>query len=153
MPFYWFLFCAGCGGVYCTAERREPAIQEYCTSIYSPEQLERKRHGIFRYQPGFLSKALKEEYPNLIKNYYRYNPVANVVSAGDRYFKENIAIGDTAFVSMYGLPVLYGDPGKAFENVNAAVVTASFAKKMFGTENAIGKRIAVQTVVEHVKQD
>ena len=103
--------------------------------------------------PASFSKALKEEYPNLIKNYYRYNPVANVVSAGDRSFKENIAIGDTAFVSMYGLPVLYGDPGKAFENVNAAVVTASFAKKMFGTENAIGKRIAVQTVVEHVKQD
>ncbi|MBO9573206.1 MAG: FtsX-like permease family protein, partial [Chitinophagaceae bacterium] len=103
--------------------------------------------------PAPFARALKDEYPNLVKNYYRYNPVTNVVSAGERSFKENIAIGDTNFVSMYGLPVLYGTPDRAFDNVNTAVVTASFAKKMFGTENAIGKTIAVQTVVENVKQD
>ena len=49
---------------------------------------------------GPLPKILKEEYPLLVANYYRYNPVTNVVSAGDKYFKEDIAIGDTGFISM-----------------------------------------------------
>src|ERR1700733_6159494 len=43
---------------------------------------------------GSLAKTLKEEYPSLVANYYRYNPVTNVVSAGDKSFKEDIAIGD-----------------------------------------------------------
>ena len=51
---------------------------------------------------GPLAKTLKDEYPGLVANYYRYNPVTNVVSAGDKSFKEDIAIGDTTFVSMYG---------------------------------------------------
>ena len=39
---------------------------------------------------GPLAKTLKEEYPTLVANYYRYNPGTNVVSAGDKYFKEDI---------------------------------------------------------------
>ncbi|ANH81456.1 hypothetical protein A8C56_11115 [Niabella ginsenosidivorans] len=141
-------------GVYITQQKsinqqfRNIAHQYILRSNRKPEDM-----GTSITNPAPFSKALKEEYPNLVKNYYRYNPVTNVVSAGDQSFRENIAIGDTNFVSMYGLPVLYGNPERAFDNVNAAVVTASFAKKMFGTENAIGKTIAVQTVVEHVKQD
>jgi hypothetical protein len=59
---------------------------------------------------GPLPKELKTKFPNLIENYYRFNPVTNVVSAGDKHFQEDIAIGDTTLVSMYGYPLLYGDP-------------------------------------------
>src|SRR5690349_13545399 len=31
---------------------------------------------------GPLAKTLKDQYPNLVANYFRYNPVTNVVSAG-----------------------------------------------------------------------
>ena len=102
---------------------------------------------------GPLAKTLKTEYPNLVADYYRYNPVTNVVSAGDKYFKENIAIGDTTFVSMYGLPVLYGNPKQAFQNNNSAVITESMAQKLFGKKDAVGKRISVQTTVNNIKQD
>jgi hypothetical protein len=36
---------------------------------------------------GPLAKALKTNYPGLVSNYFRFNPVTNVVSSGDRYFK------------------------------------------------------------------
>ncbi len=100
-----------------------------------------------------FAKTLKETYPGLVKNYYRFIPVSNVVSAGDKFFKENIAIGDTSFVSMYGLPVLYGDASRAFEHNNAAVITETMAKKLFGYSNAVGKIISIQTVTENLKQD
>ena len=80
---------------------------------------------------GPLAKTLKTEYPGLVADYYRFNPVTNVVSAGDKHFKENISIGDTTFVNMYGLPVLYGNPRQAFENNNSAVITESIAEKLF----------------------
>ena len=102
---------------------------------------------------GPLAKTLKAEYPNLVANYYRYNPVTNVVSAGDNHFKENIAIGDTTFVSMYGLPVLYGNPKQAFPNNNSAVITESMAQKLFGKKDAIGQRISVLTTVNNERQD
>lgn len=102
---------------------------------------------------GPLAKTLRTEYPNLVANYYRYNPVTNVVSAGDQHFKEDISIGDTTFVTMYGLPLLYGDPKQAFENNNSAVITETMAQKLFGKKDVIGKRISIQTTVNNETQD
>ena len=59
-----------------------------------------------------LAKAAKEAYPTLVENYYRYNPVTNVVSSGDKHFKEDIAIGDTTLVSMYNFPLVYGNTNR-----------------------------------------
>ncbi len=102
---------------------------------------------------GPLAKTLKTEYPSLVANYYRYNPVTNVISAGDKHFKENIAIGDTTFVRMYGLPVLYGDVNKAFANNNSAVITKTMAQKLFGRADVIGKRISMETTINGNSQD
>ena len=100
-----------------------------------------------------LAKTVKEEYPGLVENYYRYNPVTNVVSSGDKHFKEDIAIGDTTLVSMYGFPLVYGDKNKAFINNNSAVITESFAMKLYGTKNAIGKPLSIQTTVAGVQDE
>ena len=88
-----------------------------------------------------------------MENYYRYNPVTNVVSAGDKHFKEDIAICDTTLVTMYSFPLLYGNKHKAFTNNSCAVITESFALKLFGTKNAIGKTVSVQTTVADIEQD
>jgi putative ABC transport system permease protein len=102
---------------------------------------------------GPLAKTLKEEYPSLVENYYRYNPVTNVVSAGDKSFKEDIAIGDTTFISMYGFPLLYGNQQQPFTDNNSAVITETMAKKLFGKTNVIGKIISVLTTVNNAKQE
>ncbi len=90
---------------------------------------------------GPLSKELRIKYPSLVANYYRSNPVTNVVSAGDKHFREDVSIGDTTFVSMFGFPLLYGDPQHAFINNSSAVITEDFALKLFGDRNAMGKTL------------
>ncbi|MCG2617158.1 ABC transporter permease [Terrimonas sp. NA20] len=90
-----------------------------------------------------LPKAMKEEYPHLVSNYYRFNPVTNVVSAGDKHFKENIAIGDTTLVSMYGFPLLHGNTEQAFRDNNSAVITESMAIKLFGKTDVLNERISI----------
>jgi len=102
---------------------------------------------------GPLAKTLRKEYPNLVADYYRYNPVTNVVSAGDKHFKENIAIGDTTFVNMYGLPLLYGNKNHAFDNNNSAAITETMAQKLYGKKDVIGQRISIQTTVNNESQD
>jgi putative ABC transport system permease protein len=100
-----------------------------------------------------LVKTLKDEYPNLVENYYRYCPVTNVASAGDKHFREDIAIGDTTIVSIFNFPLLYGDRQHAFKNFSSAVITETMAMKLYGGKNAIGKTISVQTTVAGVAQD
>lgn len=90
-----------------------------------------------------LAKTLKEKYPHLVAGYYRFNPVTNVVSAGDRHFKENISIGDTTLISVYGFKLLHGDPAHAFANNSSAVITENLALKLFGTTEAINKTISI----------
>lgn len=99
------------------------------------------------------AKAIKEEYPGLVANYFRYDPVTNVVSNGDRHFKEDIAICDTTLVSMYNFPLLHGDKDHAFTGNNSAVITAAFAQKLYGTTDAVGKRLNIQTTVAGVTQE
>jgi putative ABC transport system permease protein len=100
-----------------------------------------------------LAKTLKEEYPALVANYFRYNPVTNIVSAGENHFKEDIAICDTTLVSMFDFPLLYGDKHKVFTNNNSAVITGTMALKLFQKENPLGKTISVQTTVAGIAQD
>ena len=102
---------------------------------------------------GPLPKTLKEEYPSLVADYYRYNPVTNVVSAGDKYFKEDIAIGDTGFITMYGFAVLYGNRLHPFTDNNSAVITETMAMKLFGEKNVVNKVISVLTTQNGEKQD
>ena len=99
-----------------------------------------------------LAKALKEEFPALVNNYYRFNPVTNVVSAGDKHFKQNISICDTSLVSMYGFKLIQGDPKNAFKNNSSAIITERLAIKLFGTSDAINKTVTVTTTTSG-KQD
>lgn len=101
---------------------------------------------------GPLPKVLREEYPRLVAGYYRYNPVTNVVSAGDKFFKEDISIGDTSFISTYGFPLLEGNRQKPFADNNSAVITESMAEKLFGSESAMNKLISIETTVNGEKQ-
>lgn len=99
-----------------------------------------------------LPKTLKDEYPNLVANYYRFSPVTNVVSAGDNHFKENISICDTNLVSLYGFKLLYGNEKSAFKNNSSAIITEALSLKLFGNKSALNKTITITNTTAS-KQD
>ncbi len=94
---------------------------------------------------GPLAKTIKDEYPNLVENYYRFDPVSNIVSAGNKHFRTQIYVGDTTLVSMYGFQLLQGNPRRAFIDNQSAVVTEELALKFFGRTNVVGETLTVQT--------
>jgi putative ABC transport system permease protein len=93
---------------------------------------------------GNLAKALRQQYPDLVANYYRWDAVTTTVSKGDKHFREDVQINDSTFFSMYGFPVLYGNTKTAFDNPFSAVVTEEVAKKYFGKTNVVGETLSIE---------
>ena len=92
---------------------------------------------------GALAKSLKDLYPELISNYYRWDGVSSNVSKGNKIFREDIQIGDSTLLSMYGFPLLYGNAGTALNDPYAAVITEETAVKYFGRKNVVGETISI----------
>jgi putative ABC transport system permease protein len=61
---------------------------------------------------GPLARSLKENYPSLVANYYRFEGVTAVVAGKDKQFREELQIGDSTFLPMYGFALLHGDAAR-----------------------------------------
>lgn len=137
-------------GVYVYHEQRVNAgLQDVDNQYIIKSQWKIKGMGLdFTTLPP-LAKTMREEYPSLVRNYYRYNPVSNVVTAGDKHLKEDMAIGDTTLISMYGLPLV---SGTTFKNNSSALITENLALRLFGSAGAVGRTITVENL-DNTKQD
>jgi putative ABC transport system permease protein len=92
---------------------------------------------------GPLAKALRETYPNLVANYYRFDGISSNISKGDKSFRENLQIGDSTFLDMYGFKLLNGNPRTALQNPFSVVITIDKALKYFGKTDVVGQTISI----------
>lgn len=99
-----------------------------------------------------LGRVFKEEYPHLVANFYRYDGVTSVVSNGNKIFRENVQIGDSTLLTMYGLPLLHGNPTTALVQPNAVVITKAIALKYFGKTEVLEETLSLSSF-NGAKQD
>jgi putative ABC transport system permease protein len=92
-----------------------------------------------------LAKRLKEDYPNLVANYYRWDGISSVVSKNGKYLRENIQLGDSTLLSMYGFQLLYGNGKTALTQPFSAVITPEVAVKYFGKTDVVGETFSIQS--------
>lgn len=92
-----------------------------------------------------LSKRLKEDYPNLVVNYYRWDGITSVVSKGDKNLRENMQLGDSTLLSMYGFELLHGNAKTALNEPFSAVILKNMAFKYFGRSDVVGESITIQS--------
>src|SRR6187402_3409801 len=93
---------------------------------------------------GPLAKTLKEQYPTLVKNYYRWDGVTTAVSKGDKSYREGIQIGDSTLLMMYGFHLLSGNPATALREPFSLVLTKSKALKYFGRHDVVGQTLSLE---------
>ena len=86
-----------------------------------------------------LPKALKESYPGLVTNYYRFDGITTDVSKGDKHFRETVQIGDSTLLNMYGFKLLQGNANTALNDPFSVVITSQMAMKYFGRTDVIGQ--------------
>ena len=92
---------------------------------------------------GQMAKALWQNYPDLVANYYRWDGVTSAVSKGDKSFREGIQVCDTTFFRMYGFTLLHGDVRTAFNGPYAVIITTDKARKYFGTTDVLGQTLGI----------
>jgi putative ABC transport system permease protein len=92
-----------------------------------------------------ISKALKENYPGMVENYYHHDGITSIVSKGDKKFSEGLQVGDAGFLDMFGFPLLHGYAKTALDKPNALALTASMAKKYFGKTDVLGETLTIQS--------
>lgn len=90
-----------------------------------------------------MGQLLKKDYPQ-VEEYTRiYTFTGNkLVKKGGTYIsEEHIAHVDSTFFNVFTMPVLEGNTRTALSEPNTVVVTASIAKKYFGTTDVLGKSL------------
>jgi len=94
---------------------------------------------------GPLARQLKENYPGLVANYYRWDGITSGVTKGDKSFREGIQLGDSTLLSMYGFDLLHGNPSTALKDPYSVVMTEATAMKYFGKTTVIGESLTIQS--------
>ncbi len=113
--------------------------QYFLTSIWKNPDL-----GMDLTTAGPLGKRLKEVYPHLVSNYYRWDGITSGVATGDKIFREGIQIGDSTLLPMSGFELLHGDPNSALTAPYSVVVTEKKAIKYFGKTDVVGQTLTIQ---------
>lgn len=103
--------------------------------------------------------AFKQEIPE-IREYVRVFPRDMVIKKGGDLFNEEVTWADPAFFKVFNFRVLSGDPSRMLAGTHDMVLSESAAVKYFGTRDAVGKQLLLQTggkfepfVVRGVLQD
>ena len=63
------------------------------------------------------------------------------VTCDNKKMKTTVIFADSTFFSIFSFPLVNGDPNSVLSSIDYAVVSESFAKKMFGNESPIGKQL------------
>ena len=89
-----------------------------------------------------MGPTIRQEFPE-VKNFtrIRWNTKYQMTNADKRVYLPQTFFVDSAFLHMFDFRMLQGDRTTALDKPNSAVLTASTARKLFGSENPIGRRI------------
>jgi len=90
-----------------------------------------------------MGATLKKDYPQVEEfvRFYTSNG-SKLVKKGNEYINEDRVVhADSTLFNVFTLPAIAGDTKTALNEPNTVVITASAAKKYFGSTDAVGKTI------------
>ncbi len=87
--------------------------------------------------------AFKKDFPQLDKIVYALGSEPVALRDGQAIPTENVLLVDNLFFDVLQFPFAQGNPATALSQVASVVLTESEAKRLFGTENAMGKTLSM----------
>ncbi len=94
--------------------------------------------------PKVMASALKKDYPE-VEDAVRMSGTSFLFTVGDKKLNESGLFVDTGFLNMFDFELTQGDPVTALATANSIVITQSYARRLFGTEDAIGKTLKIDS--------
>lgn len=93
--------------------------------------------------PKIMASAIEKDYPE-VEHITRVNWDSEFLFAkGDKRINGTGKIVDPDFLKIFSFPLLEGSLETVLDGVNSVIITESFAKKVFGNEQAVGKTVKV----------
>ena len=93
-----------------------------------------------------MAQTLLADYPEIEYVVRIRRAGAWLVKYGDTRFNEDgVLFADSSFFSVFDFKLLNGDPKTALVNPRSLILTEKFAKKYFGNEDPMGKRISLES--------
>ncbi len=114
----------------------------YRLTITSSDMLDGKHFARIP-NPDYIPR-MAEYFPE-IENYVRLVPImGGVIKLNENFIKVNQAFQcDSTFFDVFDTGLLAGNPENILDNPGSMVVSESFAKKVFGNENPVGKTLSL----------
>ena len=92
-----------------------------------------------------MAQAILADYPEISHAVRINRSGAWLVKYGETRFNEDgVLFADSSFFSVFDFKLLRGDPKTALANPRSMILTEKFAKKYFGDEDPMGKRISLE---------
>ena len=90
-----------------------------------------------------MGATLKKDYPQVEQyvRFYNSNGSKTLKKGNSWITEDDVTYADSTLFDVFTLPAIEGDTHTALNEPNTVVLTASAAKKYFGTVNAVGKTI------------
>ncbi len=92
--------------------------------------------------PFPLGPALKDNLPE-VELMVRRNNIGTQVRVGDELFSESATIAGADFLEMFDFELVQGEKTDILRDQSAILVTEEYAKRFFGTDEAIGKTVSL----------
>ncbi|MEX1238816.1 MAG: FtsX-like permease family protein, partial [Cyclobacteriaceae bacterium] len=96
--------------------------------------------------PFPVKKNLMNDFPEITNAAIIYRPASwgqtpVLKLEREEYFEDDFIFAEHSFLEIYGFKFIKGDPAKALNGPNELLLTESAAKKYFGDDEPIGKRL------------
>ncbi|UJH69165.1 ABC transporter permease [Allomuricauda sp. SCSIO 65647] len=93
--------------------------------------------------PKIMAKTIKNMYPE-VERVTRHNyENLFLFTNGEKNIKGNGTFVDPDFLHIFSFPLVKGDINQVLDGVNSVVVTETFAKKLFGDNDPMGKTVKI----------
>lgn len=96
------------------------------------------------YSAAIIGPTLLKEFPE-VEDFCRMNGIGPTTMEYNKqiFVDNNIVEADSSFFNFFTIPLLKGDPKNVLNAPHKAVLSASVAKKIFGTENPVDKTLKI----------
>jgi putative ABC transport system permease protein len=87
--------------------------------------------------------SLRKDFPQVDKTVYALSSSPVVLRGGEALPTEDVLLVDNLFFDVLQFPLLKGDPKRALSQVNSLVLTESEGRRLFGSEDPMGKTVSM----------
>ena len=93
--------------------------------------------------PYHAGERLKASFPQVERSVYALSSQPVVIRGGEALSTDDVLLVDNLFFDVLQFPLVQGDPRTALNRPDAAVLTQSEARRIFGTENVLGRTVTM----------